>query len=141
MKGSKILGVHIRAAFDKKGGKRKDVPVDKYMKIIKEGLLSGNYDKIYIATDYQPLFEDIVKKFGDKVIYSDCKRSHNGYPVVCGCKKISKKRVGGAIPGEEAIIESILLSKCDHLVHGLSNLSASALYFNPKISYETIMVE
>jgi len=139
IKDKKVLGVHIRAVWDAKGGQRPNVPIDRYIKYIKKYLAKGKYNKVYLATDCKPVFEKIKKLFGEKVIYYNCQRSST-FPVTSGRQHSKKKIRPGALIGEEAIIESVLLSKCDHLLIGMSNLSASALYFNPKITYKIIMV-
>ncbi|MDR3550121.1 MAG: hypothetical protein P4L31_01810, partial [Candidatus Babeliales bacterium] len=65
---------------------------------------------------------DLLK--GRKIIYYDCFRSDNGNPL--HFRKPSPGQLG-----QDVLIEALLLSRCNALVHTYSNVSTGALYFNP----------
>lgn len=81
--------------------------------------------KIFIATDEQQFIEYMALHF-DHLVYRDVIRSTNG-------KTIHYDQPEPYRQGEEALCDCLLLSKCNVLLRTASNLSASALLFNPRI--------
>lgn len=37
--------------------------------------------------------------------------------------------------GEDVLVETMLLSRCNHFVHTISNVSTAALFFNPDLEH------
>jgi hypothetical protein len=97
--------------------------IDKYLNII---------DKIFICTDENNILEIIKKKYGDKVIYYNSIRSYNDKPVHLNNSN-DKFKVG-----QDVIVESVLMSKCEYFLHGTSNVAAAVKIFNPEIKSKNI---
>jgi hypothetical protein len=123
----KVAAIHIRGtdSFFDKG--RSHLPVSFYKETIIEKL--QNYSKILICTDSLEILEILKSSFGDKIISYDSEKStienynfHLSY--------ISKNNYK---IGEDVIIESLLMSKCDLLIKGTSNVSTFSLIENPHI--------
>lgn len=89
---------------------------------------------IFIATDDQN-FLDYMKSHFKNIIYIDMYRSSSNAPIHQGALAIK------ATPydrGEQALIDCILLSKCDILIRTHSNLSSVSTDFNPNIPVITV---
>ena len=68
-------------------------------------------------------------KFAEKVIYLDAIRSRDG--TALHTSKVYDKYT----LGEDALVDCLLLSKCTKLYKTASNLSDTAVKFNPNIPY------
>ena len=98
-----------------------------------------------VATDEQRLLDEAKKLLNGKVIHYEAYRSLDGLPIHNGTilkngKGIKKGRVNKpshsynkAKMGEEVIIETLLLSRCNEFVHMRSNVSTAVLFFNPEL--------
>jgi hypothetical protein len=84
--------------------------------------------KIFVATDDQFFLDAMKKEFGNRVCYFEMERSrHKELPIhLYG-------RSSGYIRGKEALLDCLVLSKSDFLFRTSSNLSNSALIFNPSL--------
>ena len=124
-KGKKVIGIHLRGT-----DKRQEVkPVAPEVIFHTANQFKGY--AFFVATDEQRLLDLALKSLNGPVIYYDAYRSGSKKPV----------HVDGCTPerGEEVLIEVLLLSKCDKLIHTCSNVSCAAIFFNP--SLEHILLE
>ncbi len=121
-----ILGVHIRGTDYKKGYNRHPVfiPVNEYLLVIDELLNSGDYTKIFLATDDQEILDEVVEKLGtEKVLYiKEAVRSKNGNAVHYS----EKERCSSRDLGFDVLKDVYILSRCGGFVGGLSNVSLFA---------------
>ena len=126
-KGHDVIGVHYRGT-DKKSEAPKVSYEEAYWKI-DEVVREKNFKnlKIFLATDDGKFFEFLKEKYPDQLFGMDAMRSKNGKPVHFA------KTVENYRKGEEAIIDAILLSKCQFLIKTASNLSQCSREFNPSI--------
>lgn len=127
-----IIGVHHRGT-----DKKLESPLVSYEKIYKNLQFvirhlsqqdKKNY-KIYVATDDQKFLDYLIQLFPpQKLIYQNFVRSVNDQPIHFSDHLYSSNYQ----KGKEALIDCLLLSKCDHLIYPLSSsLSHVATYFNP----------
>lgn len=137
MKGHNILGVHIRRT-DKffctsvpLGGY--PVSDEKIIENIDRYIEKNPSCKIFIATDDKNIFEKMKKLYKNKVMSWDSIRSSDGTPVHKGILGKELQGVSNYKKGEDALIDCLLLSRCDFLIRGTSNLSAASLCFNPDL--------
>ncbi len=84
--------------------------------------------QFFIATDDARLLEQAKSLLNGPVVTYDSFRSTDGNPIHMG--KNDHNRVS---LGEEVLIETLLLSRCDKFVHTRSNVSSAALFFNPEL--------
>ena len=131
----KIIGVHIRGTDSylwlKKNRERSFYNINKVIKQLQP--IYNKYDncKIFVASDQHQYVQKIKKHFGsDRIIATDSIRSRTRMNIH------SNDKFSGYQKGLGALIDCILLSKCDYLVLSRSNLSKIALYYNPKAQYE-----
>jgi hypothetical protein len=82
--------------------------------------------KLFVATDEQAFVDCMHVRFPGKVHCLEMVRSIDGRPI---------DRIQGdnLKKGEDAIMDCLLLSRCDCLVRTASNLSLCATFFNPDL--------
>lgn len=112
------------------------VPINTYIQEIHSYLKEHQVTKIYVASDTYEALEKVKECFPELVIFYDCIRqtNFNGGKL----HGESWKRPGFKSPkdvGEEALIETLLLSKCDYIIHTKSSVAIAALLFNPQIGH------
>ncbi len=130
MSGHHVLGVHMRACNDHQPAQGHK-PFQRYLKKINEYIDEHNDCIIFLATDYMKHFNKMKSEFGDRLVGRDTVRSKNRYPVQYACKDKRKHRSGGAKVGEEVLIDAMLLSRCNFLIRGFSNVASCASFMNP----------
>ncbi|KKM13511.1 hypothetical protein LCGC14_1715490 [marine sediment metagenome] len=95
--------------------------------------------KIFLATDYVPSLELVVTNFGKKVMFQDIKRSrHYDKPLQYGCRPKKKNKPAGPKQAEESILDCILLSKCNFMIRGYSNLPSISSYWNTNVGLQFV---
>ncbi len=117
--GRRIVGVHFRGT-----DKKKEVPRISYDAVaaaIDARDLSEAY--LFVATDEAAFLEYMNGRYPGRVIAAPATRSTDGRPLHFDAP--DKYRIG-----EEAVIDCLLLSRCDFLVRTLSDLSKYSTYFN-----------
>jgi len=90
---------------------------------------------LYIASDNNEAIGEIISTFKsvtNKIIIHPSVRM----PKYFSKDPICLTSATGPKHGEEVLIETILLSRCDHLICTDSNVAASALYFNADMSVD-----
>lgn len=122
-----VIGVHYRGTD--KIIEAPKVTYEDTLREIQDAIENApqNKTRIFIATDDAVFFEFIKEKFPDKAFGIDAIRSSNGKPVHHFEKIQNYKK------GEDAVIDCVLLSKCQLLIKTASNLSDCSIQFNPNI--------
>lgn len=128
----KTLGVHVRGT-----DRQTDyplIPLPVYAKHISTYLEKNNCDTIFIATDSEESLNYILKAFPDiKIIYINATRtsSYNS--------RVGPHDMFNSVDlAKEALIDSILLSQCTHLIKNFSNLSLFSWYNNLNLTWEVL---
>lgn len=127
MRGKKTIGIHLR-------GKHAygEVPFVPIKKILMEA--NKHYEpgvQFFIATDQTDLIVAANKILKGDVIFYECERFSQTTAPKPGDKLHPKL-------GEDLIIETLLLSRCDFFVHTISNVSTAVLYFNPDLKHTVL---
>lgn len=143
MNGHNVLGVHIRGtdfATDQRGIKyiaqealTKRLGPKEYFPYVDEYLKSHTNALIFIATDQQQYLDSFMTRYKEKVITSESMRTNGDEPLfrIKGANKYQQ--------GIEVFCDSLLLSRCDYLIKGASNISEAAICFNPSIPVIDVM--
>ena len=124
MRGRYILGVHIRGT-----DLHYAPPVSpaEYFEPIEGYLEAHPGTAIFLATDQLQYLEVMQKRYGRRVLSYDCLRSATSTAPF-------EMKVGSPYQkGEDVLIDILLLSKCEFMIRGASNVPEMALYFNPEI--------
>lgn len=127
------IGVHYRGT-----DKKEEYPRTPYFRMkqkIKDIAVRyrlKNY-QVFVATDEVEFIEYLKKEFGPKVIYTPSTRSTTKEPIHFNSKN-------PFLIGQEAIIDCLLLSKCQYLIRTQSNLSSFSTFINPQLPTEIVSV-
>ena len=135
-KGKNILGVHIRLT-DKSTfhtEKKTIISIDNYKKHIKNYLDLHANSYAYISTDSNDYIDGLIGEFGDKVIIkNDTIRTSGEMSVHHHTKGDGYKK------GKDVVLDTLLLSKTNFLIKGISNVSLSSLFFNKNLNHFNIV--
>jgi hypothetical protein len=133
-----VIGVHHRGTD--KVTEMPLVPYEKTAKALATVIdhLSNeekSHFKIYVATDDAHFVEYLSKAYPDQVIYNDFVRSDDSQPLHIGN---DEKYSSIYQKGEEALVDCLLLSRCNYLIRPWSSLSIVADHFNPDMPMTTL---
>lgn len=96
---------------------------------------SSEFDVIFVASDSQEAIEYFKNKYENVVSYeTEIRMSKMNMGVLPRFLEESQK----IKHVEDVVVESYLLSKCNHIICINSNVAASALYINPSIPFNLI---
>jgi len=142
--GHRVLGVHVRKTDYAKRYNDHPVPIadESILQKTEELFESGNYDRVFIATDSVEVLEEYKSKFGAKLIFNDVLRSDNGKAL--HYEFVSKREKNNYLLGKEILLDVYSLSNCSGIIAGLSNVSvlARAIKYSKDDKYiEEIILE
>jgi len=143
MKSHIVLGIHIRGtgkSVDQKGKRyvaqeklvRKILP-DEYFPYVDKYLCVHVKAKLFVATDQKQYLASFIERYVDRIITSSALRTQGDEPLF-RIKDENKFQIG-----VEVMCDSLLLSRCDYLIKGWSNVSEAAICFNPQIPVIDVM--
>ena len=135
--GPNPLGVHIRMT-DKfncfshgEPATGRPVGIDLYKKHIEKNLKEYN-SNIFLATDDASVLDHMKIEYGDKIIATDSVRSQGLHSVHHHLKGYNRKK------GQDVLIDCLLLSKCRHIIKGISNVGLCAMFWNVDLTSENL---
>lgn len=136
-----ILGVQIRTTDLMASGMNHNLEYFfKRIEIVTK--IHDNISKIFIATDNHEVIKLCKEKFNNKTILclENIDRAHsindkNGshYRINIHDNVYNNRKYHNYLCGKEALIDMLLLSKCDYLIKSKSTLSDLAILFSEKI--------
>lgn len=149
MNGHYVIGVHARGtdAVSKeeiRPHRQGSLVLSKYMAQIEELLRAHRSARIFVATDDESSLEYLRKAFGKRVLAYDSIRHKSGKAAGKGPTGwimpayIASDRDRAARNGEEAVIEYLLLSRCNYLVHNGSGLARTVLLNVPELPHRNL---
>ena len=125
LQGARIIGVHYRGT-----DKRQDAPRVPYeavaSAVIAQAAREGGDWKLFAASDEQAFVDFMRERFGARVACLDMRRSTDGSPIDVVQGDNRRK-------GADAVLDCLLLSRCDALLRTASNLGLCASFFNPRV--------
>jgi hypothetical protein len=124
IKGKKTIGIHLRGKFLSNEAPR--VP-DEIIFAEANKYAAQGY-QFLVASDQKPLVEKAIKELHGPVITYDCYRAQSTTSPFKPQQLMPQQ-------AEDVLVEALLLSRCDHLIHTLSQVSTAVLYFNPELSH------
>jgi hypothetical protein len=144
--GREVIGVHVRgtdatSASEPRDFRQGSLVLDRYADAIGT-LLEGRPDaRVLVATDDQASLDFVSECFGDRVVAYDSIRHQGGEAAGQGPTGWIMPAYIAADPdraarnGEDAVIEYLLLSRSDHLVHNGSSLARTVLLNAPRLAH------
>lgn len=130
-KSKKVLGVHVRQTDHGEHGKL--VPNHIYLNIIKQNI--NNFDLLYVMADNYFIINELRAIYGDKLFFiEDIIRSKDNIKLtILEEGKYDKYKLG-----EDILIETILLSKCQKVILTNSNIGNFVMANNQGLNYEYV---
>jgi len=146
MSGHYVIGTHVRGtdAISKeeiRPHRQGSLVLSKYVTEIERLLKGQPTAKIFVATDDQSSLKYLNQAFGSRLIAYDSVRHESGGATGRGPTGlimpayIAGDRNRAARNGEEAVIEYLLLSRCNFLVHNGSGLARTVLLNTPQLPH------
>ncbi len=141
-----VIGVHVRgtdavATNEIRAHRYGSLKLKNYVRAIQQLLEHEPNAKILVATDAQKSLDYLKGKFADRVFAYGSLRHEEGEATGCGPDGwnmpayIAGDRDRAAQNGEEAVIEYLLLCRCQHLVHNSSSLARTVLLAAPAMMH------
>ncbi len=128
LKNDKILGVHFRGSTYKTARGHAFPPTIKIMKEkIKEVFNNNSYNKIFLVTEEMKYLKEIKKEFGNICYYYNSFRMNKLDSFKIYPRKNHRYKLG-----EETIMETLTLSKCNGLIFVKSNVISAAINLSKK---------
>jgi hypothetical protein len=141
--GQYVIGVHIRGTDSLVDPhrllKESRIHFQRYFAIIDRLLQSQPSARIFVASDAQSSVDRMCEQYGKRVIAYNSIRHEYGHMVGTGPTGLimpaylTRDRDRAAKSGEEAVIEYLLLSRCNYLVHNGSGLAQAVLLTVPDL--------
>ena len=132
----KTLGVHIRYT-DKYNGKAfgepasaEPIPLKIYIHLAQQCMKYNMYEHIYLATDCAHAAREFSQVFGSKLVMIQAPRSETNEPIHSGHSHIS-----GFYKGLSVLLDALVLSRCDYLIRGTSNVSSFAQFIDTNLKH------
>jgi hypothetical protein len=146
MAGRYVIGVHARGTDatsqqELRTFRHGSLVLSRYSAEIERLLDVQPTAKILVASDEQSSLDYLAAAFGNRVIAYDSIRHESGAAAGHGPTGwimpayIARDRDIAAKNGEDAIIEYLLLSRCDHLLHNGSSLARTVLLNAPRLPH------
>jgi hypothetical protein len=146
MAGHHVIGVHARgtdatSSQERRSFRQGSLVLSRYLHEIDRLLSREPAARIFVASDDQASVDHLAGAFGSRVICYDSVRHRGGEPAGRGPTGwimpayIAGDRDTAARNGEDAIVEYLLLSRCDHLVHNGSSLARTVLLNSPALPH------
>ena len=146
MAGHHVIGVHVRgtdavSSHEVRPHRQSSLLLDRYVVEIQRRLEMTPTAKVFVASDDESSVAFLRGEFPGRVIAYDSVRHRGGDPAGQGPTGwlmpayIAGDRDLAARNGEEAVLEYLLLSRCDDLVHNGSSLARTVLLNAPDLPH------
>jgi len=132
---SYVVGVHYRGTDTARHYPYYRIPYEVYEAEVRQVLASAAPSRyqVFVATDESAFIDFMSRAFPGRVVYSS-----EAPRVAPDAEPIHFNRTiaaSGYLKGESALVDCLLLARCDYLVKGRSNLSDASLVFNEQLPY------
>lgn len=149
MKGRNVFGIHARGTdvvsdVETHGRRRGSLVLDNYLLEIRKLVARVPDAALFVATDDQNTVDRLFENFGERIITYDSIRHIGGDPAGLGPTGhqmpayIADNPEKAAQNGEEAVIEYLLLCRCQHLVHNGGGLARTVLLAKPELTHTNV---
>jgi len=140
------IGVHVRgtdavSANETREYRRGSLDLARFEQELTRLLDQRPGAKVLVATDAEASLRFLKDAFGDRVVAYDAVRHAEGEAAgegPTGCimpAYVAADRETAAQNGEDAVVEYLLLARCEHLVHNGASLAATVLLNAPDIGH------
>lgn len=140
------IGVHVRgtdavSASETREYRRGSLDLPRFEAELIRLLEERPSAKVVVATDAEASLRFLSDAFGDRVVAYDAVRHAEGEAAgegPTGCimpAYVAADRETAAQNGEDAVVEYLLLARCEHLVHNGASLAATVLLKAPDMGH------
>jgi hypothetical protein len=128
--GKVVIGLHYRGTDKVKGPSIQAARVDyAFISRLLRELVRLPFDfSLFVATDEAGFISFLQNNYPGELHFTQSERSEGETPVHLGAGSSSPSQLG-----MEALVDSVLLSRCDFLLRCESNLSHVSSFFNPDL--------
>jgi hypothetical protein len=144
--GEYVIGVHARGTDaisnqELRAHRQGSLRLSRYATVLARLIDAQPRAKIFVATDAQDSLEYLAETFGPRVVAYNSIRHTGGAAAATGPTGwimpayIAADRDRAAQNGMEAVVDYLLLSRCDHLVHNGSSLARTVLLKAPRLGH------
>jgi hypothetical protein len=144
--GHYVIGVHARGTDatskqELRTFRQGSLVLSRYFTEVERLLDAQPGARIFVASDEQSSLDYLARAFGPRVVAYDSVRHRGGEVAGQGPTGwimpayIARDRDVAAKNGEDAVIEYLLLSRCDYLVHNGSSLARTVLLNAPRLPH------
>lgn len=136
------IGVHVRGTDMNEARKRHSIPpcVLAISSKVDELLAGRRNFRIFLCCDEMGTISWFKEKYGDMVFSLNAYRSSED-SLVGIHKQNSNRPYHHYLLGKEVLLDALLLSKCDYLICGVSNVTSAAVMFNNQSYKKTIVLK
>jgi hypothetical protein len=146
MAGRDVIGVLVRgtdavSAEETRHYRKGSLDLSRYVRVLEDLMTRMPKAKILVATDDDASLQRLLSVFGHQVIAYETVRHREGASAgrgPTGCimpAYITTDREKAAQNGEDAVVEHLLLSRCNHLVHNGASLATTVLLREPRLGH------
>lgn len=129
--GNKVLGIHFRGKdINIFPGHSFGMTEKQVFKYTDEIIEKFGVNKIFVATDEKKYLDAIIAKYGDMVFYANNLRTEKVNEF-----NINPRENHRYLLGLEVLTDAFLLSKCNGLLHGYSNVIEAAKFLNENLEF------
>ncbi len=114
---------------------KKMPPPEKTMLRLEKLLRDAPHGKIFLAADNQEALAAFQARFGGSLLHRDAPRSPDWNTEPHQLRPQTVRDL------QTCLIEALVLSRCDHFVHNVSNMATAVLYMRPLMPHTFISVE
>ena len=136
-----VIGVHVRGTDMYKGLKLHTIPPrinDVFDHV--DSILSANNCSIFLCSDENRAVEWFTERYGDRVKTLHAFRA-NTKTLVGIHKQIDERNNHHYLLGKEVLLDALMLSKCDYLICGVSNVTSAAVLFNNRRYRKEVVIK
>lgn len=136
----RVLGVHIRGTDFKVGYTNHPiyVPLQAYINVIDQQIKYNDWDKIFLATDDSNVLQQLINRYGDKLIYYNSYRGESNVSIAFSDNKRDKHKYN---LGLEVLRDAYTLAFCQGLVCGVSQVAICSRIIKKSIGQEYDYIE
>lgn len=132
----RVLGICFRGTDQKKSGYHPYPPTEAQMLDATETLMKKfKFEKIYLCTEDINYLNLYKKKYENKLTYFNNPRTDDKKDLFESNIKDHRYRIG-----KGNLIDMIILSKTNHLLHGISNIPSAAIFFSNKKKFPVSVI-
>jgi len=137
---SPTLGVHLRGTdkgkYIQTAGSGRQVLPSEYIPYVHAFLEAHPNGSVFVATDSPSFLSEVQERWPQSRVRYQREVLRMETNIAFSAGKHSNYR-----KGEEVLLDMLLLSRCDFLLHAASGVAEFAIYFNPKLHHNSVHLQ